>query len=624
MRADAAAAWCPFVADGVHVLPVLHERLEYADLVRVAVDQIQPQAIAVEIPSSLGRAWLQAVDRLPAISVLLYENSLDQTIYLPVHPADPLVEAARMARERGLRLACADLDVDGYADYRDAVPDSYALWRLGPEQIYRSFQRLERPADPDDDKRESCMAYHARRLREEPASLGEVLPEIPFYVAAYELRRHELPAEPVEAAPRPAGRSYGPFRVLSGGRGAQASGVRDAVARGARAAEPGVPERPAGGGSASRPGPADRLRLQWALVREAEQALSAAAPDEAVETWQRWNLARFTRNLALSSGQLVADLFDLLSAARACVSDNFAWELHRLATAYPSQTGAAADLPTARIRADELYDGTRRIRLQRLVRRAKRPDWRSVLKRRRVGERWDGEWLEGFDGDAICSYPPEDLVIEEFGRYLKSRGKRVLSEERARSVPFTTSVLDGIDVRETIRHWTEHKIFVRELGRAPGGVGSVVVIFDEKEDLYPYSQTWLGEHDQESDMAFFSTEPAQAIVGPGICRVTYGGMLLSYPPRRMADVWTDADYRLAETKAETLLLAALDYSVERIVVHVAAKPPRGVLRQLAQRLGLNVLHLPIGTISPTTLKKIRVMHILSGHERRKLAKEYIW
>ena len=101
MRADAAAAWCPFVADGVHVLPVLHERLEYADLVRVAVDQIQPQAIAFEIPSSLGRAWLQAVDRLPAISVLLYENSLDQTIYLPVHPADPLVEAARMAREMG-------------------------------------------------------------------------------------------------------------------------------------------------------------------------------------------------------------------------------------------------------------------------------------------------------------------------------------------------------------------------------------------------------------------------------------------------------------------------------------------------------------------------------------------
>ena len=49
-----------------------------------------------------------------------------------------------------------------------------------------------------------------------------------------------------------------------------------------------------------------------------------------------------------------------------------------------------------------------------------------------------------------------------------------------------------IDVRETIRHWSEGKVFVRELGRAPGDVASVVVIFDEEEDAYPYCQTWLG------------------------------------------------------------------------------------------------------------------------------------
>ena len=127
------------------------------------------------------------------------------------------------------------------------------------------------------------------------------------------------------------------------------------------------------------------------------------------------------------------DLFDLLAAARGCVSDNFAWELHRLAVAYPAQAAAATDLPTARIRADEMYDGMRRIRLQRRMRRPKRPDWRSVLKARRRGERWPGEWLEGFDGDAICSYPPEDIMVEDFGRYLRRRGKSVLSEEQART-----------------------------------------------------------------------------------------------------------------------------------------------------------------------------------------------
>ena len=317
------------------------------------------------------------------------------------------------------------------------------------------------------------------------------------------------------------------------------------------------------------------------------------------------------------------DLFDLLSAARACVSENFAWELHRLATAYPAQL-ADSDIPSARIRADEMFDGVRRIRLQRQTRRPKRPDWRSVAGHGRRHEQFAGEWLEGFDGDAICSYPPEDIVIEDFGRYLRKRGRSVLSEERAKSVPFTTSILDGIDVRETIRHWSERRVFVRELGRAPGEVGSVVVIFDEDESRYPHCQTWLGEHEQESDMAFFCTEPTEGIVGPGICRSTYGGFLLSYPPRRMADVWTDVDYRLAETKAEVLLLAGLDYCTERMVVHVAARPPRALLHQFAARIGLKILHLPLGTLSPTTVRRIRVLHILSGHEKREIARDYVW
>ena len=111
-------------------------------------------------------------------------------------------------------------------------------------------------------------------------------------------------------------------------------------------------------------------------------------------------------------------------------------------------------------------------------------------------------------GDAICSYPPEDLVIEEYGRFVKQKAKAILSEERVRVEPFTTSILDGIDIRETIRNWHRHKIFVRKADRLAGEVGSLVVIFDEdREDRYTYLTTWLGEHQNESDMAFYSTLP---------------------------------------------------------------------------------------------------------------------
>jgi hypothetical protein len=36
-------------------------------------------------------------------------------------------------------------------------------------------------------------------------------------------------------------------------------------------------------------------------------------------------------------------------------------------------------------------------------------------------------------------------VIEDYGRFLKKKGKSILSEERVRVEPFTTSLLDGID-----------------------------------------------------------------------------------------------------------------------------------------------------------------------------------
>jgi hypothetical protein len=125
-------------------------------------------------------------------------------------------------------------------------------------------------------------------------------------------------------------------------------------------------------------------------------------------------------------------------------------------------------------------------------------------------------------------------------------------------------------------------------------------------------------------MAFYSTFPFDHMVGPGIGRAEYGGFLLTLPPRRMFDVWQDPDYEFAESKPERLLLAALDYSVERHVVYVAAKPPRTIFRTIAARAGRTIIYIPIGQLSPVSLKKLRVVHVLDGHEKRETAREYLW
>jgi hypothetical protein len=71
-------------------------------------------------------------------------------------------------------------------------------------------------------------------------------------------------------------------------------------------------------------------------------------------------------------------------------------------------------------------------------------------------------------------------------------------------------------------------------------------------------------------------------------------------------------------------MAGLDYSVERFVVYVATRPPRSIFRSIAAHLGRKILYVPIGQLSPTKLKKLRVVHVMDSYERRAQAKDYLW
>ncbi|MGH9639864.1 MAG: hypothetical protein ACRD3Y_07360, partial [Bryobacteraceae bacterium] len=367
----------------------------------------------------------------------------------------------------------------------------------------------------------------------------------------------------------------------------------------------------------------DRPRWQLALLRDAEKEYTINTGDQ-MASWQRLGLARFARNLSILDAHLVPSAYDLTLAARALVDDNYGYEVWQMANRYSVQQTEDPPLVTLNISGEEVWLRTRKIRIRRRLPRMKQMLKPAGLKGRKK-EKTKGEWAQATSGTAICSYPPEDLVIETYGRFVKRFAKSMISEERSHVEPFSASTLDGIDLRETIRNWHEGKLYVRELGKAGGDVGALVIIFDEdRGNRYDYLTTWLGEHQNESDMAFYSTPPFAHVVGPGIGRAEYGGLLMTLPPRRMYDVWGDSDYDTAETKAERLLMAALDYSMERHVVYAASKPPRSVFRQLAGRLNRKIVYVPLGQLSPAKLKKIRVVHVLDGYERREQAQQYIW
>jgi hypothetical protein len=583
-------------------------RLEFAVEVRQVLLQERPQVVAVELPSTLKEVWIRAVQRLPEMSVIIYpeeDGADDQAVYVPVESADPFTEAVRTSVEVGAELLFADPESGRRPHLKDSYPDPYALRHIGLDRYVEAYRVYPQPRSQEITRHAAGIAWKLQGADPEASVL---------VVLSLNLLDPVLDAmEQPQAQPMVRTRREG-VRLINPHPESLAEITLDYPALQWRyetfrdlSADPRL---------------IDRGHAQLAVFREAEKEYEIHT-GERITHWQRRLLARYTRNLALASNELSAGIFDLTTAARGIADDNYAWEVWEAAGRYPPQK-TVSDIPTAEIHGDEVWLDTRRIRLRRRLPSTKQRLRPYGLKPRKK-EKTPGEWASQLNGTSICSYPPEDLVIEDYGRFLKKKGKSLLSEERARVEPFTTSILDGIDMRETIRRWHEGRIYVREFQKLHGEVGSVIVIFDEdRENRYSYMTTWLGENQNESDMAFYSTFPFDKLIGPGIGRAEYGGFLMSLPPRRMYDVWHDVDYEFAESKPERLLLAGLDYSIHHYVVYVAARPPRSIFKTIAGRMGRTIIYIPLGQLSPVALKRIRVVHVLDGYDKRETAKDYLW
>jgi hypothetical protein len=587
--------------------PVVPGRLEFSIALRRAILRDRPSVIAVELPASIEDTYLQALARLPEMSVIVYPDPQDdeRLIYVPVEPTDPFTEAVRTGLEVDATVIFMEPHSGDRPHLPDLYPDPYSVRYIGIDQYVEAYRVYPQERNEEIAAHAAAMAWKLQGA--DP--LANTLVVVSLNLLDPLLDAMETPQD------EPNRRQPAEIRLLNP--------HPDCLAE-ITIEYPYLQDRYESFRAQMAPEElVDRPKVQFDLLRDAEAEYVKNA-GEKVEYWQRRMMARFTRNLASINGDLVAGVFDLTVAARSVVDDNYAYEVWQMANHYRAQKPASDLLETVNLSGEEIWLKTKKLRLRR---RLPRPKQRLVphgLKRRKK-EKFEGEWAHQTDGTAICSYPPEDLVIEDYGRLLKRRAKSMLSEERSRTEPFTTSILDGIDLRETIRNWHEGKVYVRQLDRIAGEVGAVVVVFDEdREDRYQYLTTWLGEHQNESDMAFYSTYPFEHLVGPGIGRAEYGGFLMTLPPRRMIDVWSDPDYDFAQNKPERLLMAALDYSKQRYVVYVAAKPPRSIFRSIAGHLNRRIVYIPIGALNPTKLKKIRVVHVLDSYERRGEAKEYLW
>lgn len=654
----------PEALPGLRILPVIHDRVDMASVVRVVLEALDPTGVAVELPTTLGEIVLRAVRRLPKISLVISHPPGEEALVWTCAPGEPFAEALRWAWGREKPVFFVDPDIAYEERHSDVVPDPQVLWSLGPEKFLELLvaQGSRANRSEKDHLRESGMAHyvsearkkttggclialigaaHVRSVRQHlqgptaqpfarvrraqmelrhlhPESLAALLPDPPLAHAVFEILREGRVPDDVELAPtlsRKVSLEVHGLRVITG--------QKDEATR----------ERPfhvaryaARYGSQKAFGETfvpDRVALQGAVWRMGAGSYEQQT-QETIQPWQRSLFFDFCRRYARIQGLLISGLYEWVVAARGVVDDNLAWEMFDAARTFPWQKDKA-EILSVRVDGDELDLGTRKITFRKRFFRVKQRPVRVPVRKRPTTD--DPEkWLKAFDVSGLCSYRPEDFVIEDYAGFLQQKAVSILSVERKRTEPFTASMLDGIDMRETLRNLHQGRIYVQELGRASGEAGSVIIIFDRdlRGDRFPYHMTWLGEDDQESDMAFYSTNPTEQVVGPGIMRATYGGLMMTYPPRRMLDVWQDRDYRFAREKAEALIMAGIDYSEKKLVVHVAQDAPSPPMARYAAVQRKRIVHIPIGSLSPVTLKKLRVVHLLAGRDKRNVAKDYIW
>ena len=595
--------------NNIRMAPILHNRMEFAIEVRNAFEEFRPERVAVEYPGTLRDAILEGVKRLPLLSVVYYEETDGTFIYLPLEPTDGQVEAIRLALSNNIPVHFVDRDTEGYPPDFSPMPDPYAVVRTGYFPYCNAYLKIDRNSSrsPEDILREKTMAHALQELDK----TGErVLFVGGLFHTSGILEMVRTPQVQVIGRKTRKGVRLAHLHRESSKEIMGEMPFLSAAYERSRAEN----QKP------------DRIEINNELIETARKGYWKNSKEELSHNNIRI-FHKFSINYALLSGSLVPDLYQLIVAARGAADDNFAFEVWEKGTDYPWQTEEPG-LPVLRLRGEDLFLNKKRIRFHRQMKTMRRRLVPVPIRKKRR-DRNPEKWKNDFEGASICSYPPEDVVIEGYGHYLKKKALQIKAEESIRIEPFTCSMLDGIDIRETIREWATKKLYVKAEMPLKGKVGSVVVIFDpdfgddDRTENFPWCMTWLGEHSQESDMAFYSTPVGEVMEGPGISRCQYGGFMLSYPPLRVYDIWRDPFFSSARNKPEKLLLAALDYSLETNVVYVSAAPPSGWCLSMAARLGKKINFLPIGIFSPVTMKKIRQFHVLDGHPVRKYARDYI-
>ncbi len=609
----------------VTALPLIHGRGDFAWEVRRVMGSHDFDCLAVPLPPSFQTHVESAVLKLPVPSIVVQkadeslgthwspdssdEDEPDLASYVPIDPCQGVIAAIRTAIGEHIPIKFIDMETRIFEPFSAVLPDAYALKQVPIEQFAGAIlPYLVRPEHEQTLQRVAHMGWQLKQLSIDYQNILFVcsILEWPWVRDCFMQKDLEKPADELvpethwyEIDPETLFFILGELPFITG----LYEKARSELSDDDNLSIDGVKELMLVARESYRQDYKNRAR------RITPKLLSQCL--------------KYIRNLTLIDHQLTPQLTTMIIAAKQMVGDGYALHVLERSKDYPYRDSLGLEevrmgIDQAVLPDEEIVQTASRLPGPPLT-------WSSIQLQPKPDRETQRQWQQRWNPYSQCSWPPEDEIIENFRATVFDRALEIMGADLAKTEKFTTSIKDGIDIRDTLRNWYDQDIYVKVLPPNRGKLDTAVILFDSPADPrdYPWRSTWFAEHQEESTMAFYATDFRDEPVGPGICTATYGGAMFIFPPIAIVDIWQDPRLDFTSTMEERLLAAACMYSECPHIALVSPLPPGPGWRRLAKKYQKKFVHLPLNRFSDSTTQQLRILHVLNGKEVRSYAAEFI-
>jgi len=574
-----------------------------AGLLRRSILKYQPDIIVVEQSPLIKDLIFDAISKLPFITVVK-ESFYDNTAFTIIHPAEPIFEGIRTGLELGKEIVFADYPLDSPITISD--DSSYMRYFLSndlklPSLWKHGINLSDKMAVKSDKIREKYFANilfnETKKDKRVMAIFG--LAHISGIVSNFKKHKTTMATNAVSIKDReliflhpdsyPEILEPSAFIIQSYEESRENFNFNETF-----------------------------FNLFKSVQKKYEDELKSE-----ISLPKKNLFFKFCYKLALQNGLLIPNSLDMLESARATVDDDFSYHWYNISGSYKFAPPEGSYF--LRLTPEELGNRTISFKFRTKIKNKKRQIFRPIINSKKEDvKKWQNEW--GKNKEGYCLFQPEDIFLESYSSKVRKKVSNISESKNNITTPFVGSLLDGIDLRETLKNFHTNILYVKDNPKRGGDIDAVVFIFttydEDKEGKFNYKMTWWGENDQESDMSFYATPPGDDIIADNISRCEYGGFLLFYPRLTLTNIWHEMDYYSMKSD-EALIMAAIDHSVTGNILVISKTPPNYKIKNWSRRCGKKLIYLPMGSLSPAKIRRLRIFHILNGHSTRLIANQFI-